>query len=288
MGNTKGAFPAARCLGADCGTMFSTSVTETQTRIVTALLLGPLVIYLLVVGGWPWTLFLLVVAVICEIEFFDLMEGKGFRPHRQIALTVTAALMAVAHLAGMELAAGMLTAGILGLLVAHLSRPSIGHVIPSISVTMAAVLYIGWLISHAIYLRQMVGPDGGDVGVFAVLFALLTTALNDTGAYFVGRRLGRHPVAPTISPKKTWEGLVGGLAAAGIAGLALKLGAELWFRPVPYGYGVLGALGIAAGTAGFLGDLVESLLKRDAEVKDSGTLLPGHGGMLDQIGRAHV
>ena len=258
-------------------------MNETVTRLATALVIAPVAVWLIAVGGWAWTAFLIAIAVTCEIEFFNLMEAKGFRPHRAVALSVTVALMAVAHLAGIELAAGMLTAGILGLLVAHLSRPSIGEVIPSISVTMAAVLYVGWLLSHGIYLRQLVASDGSDIGVFAVLLALVTTALSDSGAYFVGRQLGRHPIAPNISPKKTWEGLLGGVAAAGLGGVALKLGTELWFRPVPYGYAFLFVLGVGAGVVGFLGDLVESLLKRDADVKDSGKLLPGHGGFLDRI-----
>ena len=107
---------------------------------------------------------------------------------------------------------------------------------------------------------------------------ILATWLGDTGAYLVGRSFGRTPLLPAVSPKKTVEGLVGGLVGSMLAG---GIGAVLFGLDVPWHLGVV--LGLALGVIGQLGDLCESLLKRQAGVKDSGTLIPGHGGMLDRI-----
>jgi phosphatidate cytidylyltransferase len=117
--------------------------------------------------------------------------------------------------------------------------------------------------------------DGGE---FLVFFVVLVTWAGDTGAYYVGMSLGRHQLAPVISPNKTVEGLMGGLLLA----LAMAVVASLWFLPSLTLADCL-ATGLLLAGAGLLGDLVESALKRSAGVKDSGMLIPGHGGMLDRL-----
>lgn len=258
-------------------------MSETATRIATGLVLAPLAVAALIAGGWFWAGTVLFVALISLLEFFDIMRARGYHPHRGIGVAVCAVLIIVAHIAGLELAAGILTAGILGILVTQLSKPAMGKAIPNISVSIAGVLYVGWLISHGIYLRAIGGEARPDLGIFAVLFVLAATFSADTGAYFVGRKFGRHKVAPTISPKKSWEGLGGGVVSAAASGPLLRWIWEHWGDPVPFDWGLLAALGFALGLVGFAGDLVESLLKRDADVKDSGAILPGHGGFLDRI-----
>ncbi len=111
-----------------------------------------------------------------------------------------------------------------------------------------------------------------------MLVVILITWLSDSGAYLVGRSFGRRQLIPVVSPKKTVEGLAGGLVAAALTG---ALGVALFGLDVSWIYGLL--LGIAIGVIGVVGDLAESILKRQAGVKDSGTLIPGHGGMLDRI-----
>lgn len=258
-------------------------MSETATRFATALVVGPLAIAALIAGGWYWAGTVLIVALISEIEFFDIMRARGYHPHRGIALAVTTVLILVAYLAGIELAAGILTAGILGILVTQLSKPTMGKAIPNISVSMAGVLYVGWLISHGIYLREIGGAERPALGIFAVLFVLVATFSADTGGYFVGRAYGRHKVAPSISPKKSWEGLGGSVLAAAASGPLLRMIWEIWGDPVPFAWALLAGLGAALAVVGFAGDLVESVLKRDADVKDSGAILPGHGGFLDRI-----
>jgi len=113
----------------------------------------------------------------------------------------------------------------------------------------------------------------------AVLMLLLLVWVCDSFAYYFGRRFGRHPLAPVVSPKKTWEGSIAGLAGATIFG---AVAGTWWFLP-ELGPATGAAAGALASTAGQIGDLVESLWKRGAGVKDSGTFLPGHGGFYDRI-----
>ena len=139
--------------------------------------------------------------------------------------------------------------------------------------TLLGPVYIGFLLSHALLLSG--DAQGGWQWLY---FALLIAFANDTGAFFTGRLMGRHRLAPAISPGKTWEGAAGGLLWAVGAALALdyvlSLSLLLWQSAV---------LGVIIGVLGQAGDLLESALKRRAGVKDSGTLLPGHGGILDRL-----
>jgi len=140
--------------------------------------------------------------------------------------------------------------------------------------TIAGVLYIGWLLSHFPALR------GLEEGRNWVYFALFITFASDSAAFLVGRKIGRHLLAPSISPKKTWEGAAAGVLAAAAVSLIfilptpLKLPLLLWQAIV---------LGMLVSILGQLGDLAESLFKRNMGVKDSGKILPGHGGFLDRI-----
>ena len=140
--------------------------------------------------------------------------------------------------------------------------------------TIAGTLYVGWLLSHFVALR---GLDDGRNWVF---FALFVTFGSDTAAFFIGRALGRHHLAPHISPGKTWEGAIGGILGAIVVSLLFTLTTPLSL-PLSYWQAIL--LGLLVSIFGQLGDLVESLLKRNTGVKDSGKLLPGHGGFLDRI-----
>jgi phosphatidate cytidylyltransferase len=138
---------------------------------------------------------------------------------------------------------------------------------------LAGILYVGLLLSYLVVLRLESGRDW-------VFLALLATFGSDTAAFFVGRALGRHPLAPRISPGKTWEGAVAGLAGAIIVCLLFTLPAP-WRLPIDYVQAIV--LGILVSVFGQLGDLAESLLKRNTGIKESGSLMPGHGGLLDRM-----
>ena len=148
-------------------------------------------------------------------------------------------------------------------------------------------VYVGFLLAHVLLLVQV--GDAGDsyeLGRNWLLFALLATFATDTGAYLTGRAVGRHPMAPSISPNKTWEGAVGGFVGA-IAAAALLdqffnlgLGPTNWFTAWNWQPLLIGA---TVGIAAQAGDLLESKLKRLSQVKDAGSLMPGHGGLLDRL-----
>lgn len=142
------------------------------------------------------------------------------------------------------------------------------------SFSITAIFYCGFTATALAMCKRDFGPFGGDV----VLTILLLAWIGDTGAYFAGRFLGKHKLYPEVSPKKTWEGAVGGLAGS-VAAVAVMKVVRLhdlsWLDVV--------LIAVPGGILGQLGDLVESLIKRSVGVKDSGALLPGHGGMLDRI-----
>ncbi|HAS27890.1 MAG TPA: phosphatidate cytidylyltransferase, partial [Dehalococcoidia bacterium] len=138
--------------------------------------------------------------------------------------------------------------------------------------TLAGILYIGWLLSHYISLREL------EMGREWVFYALAVTFATDTFAYFIGKTWGRHKLAPDISPKKTIEGAVGGVLGAVVISVL-----AVWLFALPINYGIAVLLGIVVSIFGQVGDLFESLFKRNMGIKDSGKSLPGHGGFLDRI-----
>lgn len=144
------------------------------------------------------------------------------------------------------------------------------------ALTVAGILYLGWVGGYLISLRDL--PRGE----WWVLTALPAVMLADSGAYFIGRRFGRHPLSPRLSPKKTWEGYLGGIVVGTIGGALLALLWRTVAGPVlTPGRGAL--LGLTLSVIAPLGDLGESMLKRQVGVKDSSNLIPGHGGALDRI-----
>jgi phosphatidate cytidylyltransferase len=153
-----------------------------------------------------------------------------------------------------------------------------GESVSRISLTVWMVAYLGLLPSFLVQLRWPTSPDTRR-GTVALALAIFVPKCGDIGAYFTGRFLGRHRMAPVLSPKKTWEGAAGGLAAAVFAALGLnRLG------PVIRGglWAIIG-FGLALGVCGMLGDLAESLIKRDCQKKDASQALPGFGGVLDVV-----
>lgn len=148
-------------------------------------------------------------------------------------------------------------------------------VAPRMAFTVFGILYAGVLLTTTAELKRDGGAAGGDL----VLFVLAVVWAGDTGAYFAGRFLGKRKLYPAVSPKKTWAGAFGGLAGSFVAGAAMK-----HFRlDGIFNWADVAVLTLVGGALGQLGDLSESLLKRSVGVKDSGSILPGHGGILDRI-----
>lgn len=225
----------------------------------------PLVLWLVYLGGWPMFGLAAVAALIALHELYWMT--RTLRP-----VVLAGYLGALAALLGATLGgADWALAGLMStLVIAFVIKGGVSTV--SVSVTVLGVAWIGLGLAHALLLR-----DIDEHGVLAVFTVLLAVWAGDAGAYFIGLLFGRHKLAPTVSPGKTWEGLIAGIVATiGVTFLALY---EANFLSIPESL----VLGAVIAVAAPLGDLFESALKRDADVKDSGRLLAGHGGMLDRI-----
>ncbi|TMQ72125.1 MAG: phosphatidate cytidylyltransferase [Candidatus Eisenbacteria bacterium] len=176
---------------------------------------------------------------------------------------------------------GFLTTAVLLLVLAlELRRPEARQRVEDIAVTCFGVLYVGWLSAHLVLLRELPWSAGTSYrdGAAYVLLAFFVTWSCDTGAFAIGRLFGRNRPWTRISPRKSLEGSVGGLAFAMIASVV----ARLWFAPFLRWVDAL-VIGVLVGVFAQVGDLVESLLKRDARHGDSSDLIPGHGGVLDRF-----
>ncbi len=271
--------------------------TNLQERLITAVFLIPAICGVVALGGWWLLLTIMVITAIAIHEFYHLIEAKGAVPVRGVGMTAALALPLVAFIGSEYLATLLLSGVLLGLMIAQLRKKQISESLASISETFFGVFYVGWLLSHAIVLREfkdsVAGRWGGavargmdsDVGAFYLFFVIAVVIAGDAGAYFAGRRYGHRPLAPAVSPKKTIEGAYGAIAG-GIAMALLTKGAfDLFAGDLSEHLSWVAVLVLAPVLAavGIVGDLVESLLKRDAQVKDTGTLLPGTGGVLDRI-----
>jgi len=260
--------------------------------VVTAAVLMPVVIGLVVWGST--TVVAVAVAVLTTValwEYFGLGEAIGHRGYR-VWTVVCAMLLIYAQwmtaydnrvvdrvyfLLGHPL--GELPSPlwvfflfVLGLTVVTLwGKRALVEALPAAGISSSALLLVAFPLSYAVALHGL-----GGIGPRLLLFACGITWAGDTVAYFVGSAVGKHLLAPKLSPKKTWEGSVAGMAGS----LLVAYGFSYWIR-MPLGH--LLAMGAIGNVAGQMGDLLESAYKRSAGVKDSGGLLPGHGGILDRI-----
>ncbi|MBI3318872.1 MAG: phosphatidate cytidylyltransferase [Candidatus Omnitrophica bacterium] len=255
-----------------------------MSNLTLRLITGSLLIALV---GWvlfkaPLWLFALVTISFIGIalnEFFALVELKGIVIERWIGLLVGLLIPLSIYwefepTKGWELF--FMVVAFLTLFVLQLRRRDSSQAIVGISTALFGIFYVSWCFSFLIKLRFLTGPSVPD-GRWLVALLLLSTKGGDIGAYAVGSVFGRHTLIRRVSPSKTWEGLGGGLLFSLIAAMSLK------FALPQVGIGHLALLGVLLGLLGQLGDLSESLIKRDCQVKDSGTLLPGMGGMLDVL-----
>jgi phosphatidate cytidylyltransferase len=246
-------------------------------RLASIVVLLP--VFLLIVlkaPGWMFNLLVVLASAGALHELTRMLEAAGRPVHRRLGLlagvAVTAAFGASRILDPLVLPVLVLTGAAGVLLSAALWRPGPPSFEPAAN-TLLAVVYVGWLLGYAILLHHT-SPRGDEL----ILFVVGVTWAGDTAAYLVGSTLGRHPLAPVISPRKTLEG-----AAAQVVGslvTAAALGA--WLLP-SCGAPVAVLAGGLLGVIGQLGDLVESVFKRSVGTKDTGAIIPGHGGVLDRI-----
>jgi len=238
-------------------------------RILTALVLVPVTVYTVLFAPWP--VFVAIVAIVASLCFHEYAAiTQSFAPVGFVA----GLLILIAPPAETTLIL-FLTA--LAAMCLPLASRTPEKSVPHSGALMLGIIYIFGAWKTAILLHDVNTPRANS-GHYWLMFALVVNWFGDTGAYYVGRRFGRRKLAPLISPGKTWEGAAASVITAMVFGLA--------FLPVAIpGTSAMQAGGISllANIAGQLGDLAESAIKRSVGVKDSGTLLPGHGGMLDRV-----
>ncbi len=271
--------------------------SDLPARLLTAAVLIPTVLYVIYLGGLYVLAAVEVLTLLGLRELYRLIEAKGAHPQVTFGLVAGGSLPVIAYLGGEYHAMLIMTASLLAMMVSQLGKARVGEALASISGTFFGIFYVGWLLSHAVLLRNfdrvLLGrwPAAAElglsphIGAFLLVFTLASVIACDAGAYFAGRAYGRRKLAPRISPGKTVEGAVGGVLAGVVAGVLAKLVFDsLWpgvTRAFPWSAVVPFAFTLAV--VGMIGDLVESLLKRDAKRKDTGALLPGTGGVLDRI-----
>lgn len=242
-------------------------------RLYTAAVLIPAV-YIIIVHLAPWALTLLLIAVgsIALLELYRL----SFQSRLNHVLVGVGSALFVLTIARSHLSLPLpelLLGGALALVLAAMAVGiSSAYRWKDPLLALFGILYVGLPLSTVVSARSL--PSGA----FLVLFLAVVTWASDSGAYYAGTLWGKHPLMPSISPKKTYEGLLGGLIGA----IAAALLAQMWFAS-ELSWTDAVALGILLTLTGLVGDLFESAIKRRAGVKDSGGILPGHGGMLDRI-----
>jgi phosphatidate cytidylyltransferase len=268
-------------------------------RLFSASILIPLVLWVIAQGGIYVLVTVIGFVLLAQREFYGLIEDKGAHPITGFGLAAGGALPVVAYLGNEYHTTLVMTATLLVVMLTQLQRQQITESLVSISGTFFGVFYVGWLLSHAVVLREFytqveswVGAEKAaelgvvpQTGAFLLVYCLCVVALCDTGAYFAGRAYGKNKLAPRVSPGKTVEGAIGGVVAGTLGGLAMKGIFDLLWPTLSQSLDFVTAaiFGVIVSVLGIIGDLIESLLKRDAQVKDAGTLLPGMGGILDRV-----
>lgn len=257
-------------------------------RLITAAIAVPILYIIFLLGGLIYLFFFLILILVGQIEYQKLLESKNL-PNEKILGIISSLLMGISAYMGYYYFTFCFTALVLIILIVDLRKGDFSQTVTNIGATLFGVIYLGWLLSHAILLRNLdqyetiraysTNIQGiSDLGFFLVVFAVACTFLNDTGAYYTGTLVGNRKLAPKISPGKTIEGTIGGIVVCIITGLIVNY---IFGSPLSSDWTIAFALLVAI--AAILGDLVESSIKRGAGIKDSGDIVPGHGGVLDRF-----
>lgn len=249
-------------------------------RVGSALFFAPILVGLAILGG-PWfAAFVALMVALGLSEFYRMMMDRGMRPSGRLGVFMALILCLLAYTGTPSQTNLLFTGGLLVIFCAELLRSEGQRGIEPMAVTLFGILYVGWLSVHLVLLRELPRSLGQPyaLGASYVLLAFFLTWSCDTAAYGFGLWLGRRRLLPSVSPKKSVEGSIGGFVAT----IAAAHVARLWFAPyLDVFHATL--LGAAAGVFAQVGDLAESLLKRVSGSKDASDLIPGHGGVLDRF-----
>lgn len=248
-------------------------LNKNATRLLTGLILGTIALLCIMYGKIALLLLMIVIIFAASKEYVKILEHKGFYPSLKIIYAAELLIAGIAYIQRFDLVAVALTFSAIGAFMWVLFKGRQPY-IANAATTVLGFIYCGWFPLHLIFLRHL-SSDRFQDGLGFVVMMFTAIILTDIGCYYTGRHLGRHKLAPVVSPNKTIEGSIGGSIFAVIGALVIGtyLGLE-WYYSV--------TAGILCTTFAQIGDLCESLIKRDAGVKDSGNTLPGHGGFLDR------
>jgi phosphatidate cytidylyltransferase len=262
-------------------------VSELTKRTITAVIAAPLALAMIYLGGLPLAAFLAAIAAGCAWEYFRIAREGGLNPLDPIGIPLAGLVPLTVYAASIGLFQPSLAIAAAGVLVIFAAviwrRGPTGRPLGAAASTVFGVLYTGGMLSFGYALREYPYAVGDRAGSVLVAFPLVLTWASDIGAYAVGRTLKGPKLIPSVSPGKTISGALGGLAATV---LATWLYVRFALTPVASLAMTLPAIilfGVVISVAAQIGDLAESLLKREANVKDSSHLVPGHGGLLDRL-----
>ncbi len=243
-----------------------------RQRVLTAVIGLPLFLALIWFGN-PWfVLAVAIIAILGSLEFYRLTVSPAIQPIIYFAIAITVLLTISPYYPDFITRHLVLTLAIIISLIWLLFLSRRERAFHNWAWIVSGILYLGWMLSYWSELRSL------EHGREWMYWSMIIIMISDTVAFFAGRAWGKHHLAPTLSPKKTWEGAIGGAVASIIASIILGI-----LLSIPLTYWQLALAGCIISIVAQLGDLVESLLKRTSGVKDSGNLVPGHGGVLDRI-----
>lgn len=253
--------------------MIDLGLNKNATRMLTGLIMGTIVLLCIMAGGLYLLALLIFMLIVGSREYVKILNHKGFYPSLKVIYLTEAILTTVVYFKRFDLVAITLTICAMCSFMWVLFRGRQPY-IANVATTLLGMVYCGWFPLHLLFLRDL-SCDKYDSGLGFVVMMFTAILLTDIGCYYVGSKFGKHKLAPVISPNKTIEGSIGGMffAILGAVGIGLYLDVQ-WYIAL--------LAGVMCTVFAQIGDLCESLIKRDAGVKDSGTSLPGHGGFLDR------
>lgn len=248
-------------------------LNKNATRMLTGLVMGTVAMGCIIEGRLALIALLLFILYFASHEYIQILNHKGFYPSIKMIYIAEILLAIIAYFQRFDLVAVALTFCAIATFMWILFRGRQPY-IANVATTVLGMIYCGWFPLHLLFLRNLESARFDD-GLGFVVMMFTAVLLTDTGCYYAGTHLGKHKLAPVISPNKTIEGSIGGIICAVIGAIVVGyfIGLEWYMSAIA---------GLLCTIFAQIGDLSESLIKRDAGVKDSGDILPGHGGFLDR------